>query len=46
MTSESLWNYYRYEVNDADYENNDYSNYRISNNKTKTSKSFEYKTKK
>ena len=44
MTSGSLWNYYRDEVNDSAIENNDDSN-KISNNKTVTSKSFEYKTK-
>ena len=45
MTSGSLWNYYRDEVNDSANENNDGNNFRISNNKTTTSKSFEYKTK-
>ena len=44
MTSVSLWNYYRDEVNDDANENNAAGNYRI-NNKTTTSKSFEYKTK-
>ena len=44
MTSESLWNYYRDEINDSDIEiNNDDS--KINNNKTIASKSFEYKTK-
>ena len=44
MTSGSLWNYYRDEVNDDENEN-DNANSRINNNKTITSKSFEYKTK-
>ena len=44
MISGSLWSYYRHEVNDSAYENNDADNYRINNNKTTTSKSFEYKT--
>ena len=44
-TSGSLWNYYRDEVNDSAKENNDANNFRINNNKTATSKSFEYKTK-
>ena len=44
MTSESLWNYYRAEVNDDANENNAANN-RINNNKTITRKSFEYKTK-
>ena len=43
MTSGSLWNYYRDEVNDDANENNA-GNYRIDNSKTVTSKSFEYKT--
>ena len=44
MTSGSLWNYYRDEVND--YENEiDSAYYWINNNKTITSKSFVYKTK-
>ena len=42
---ESLWNYYRDEVNDDENENNPAGNYRINNNKTKTSKSFKSKTK-
>ena len=42
MTSESLWNYYRVEVNDSGNEI-DYND-KI-NNKIKASKSFEYKTK-
>ena len=45
MTSGSLWNYHRDEVSDLANENNDANNYRINNNKTATSKSFEYKTK-
>ena len=44
-TSGSLWNYYRDEINDSTNENNDANSYRIKNNKTTTSKSFEYKTK-
>ena len=43
MTSGSLWNYYRYEINDDANENNAVNN-RI-NNKTIRSKSFQYKTK-
>ena len=39
MTSGSLWNYYRDEVNDDENEN-DNANNRISNNKTIKSKSF------
>ena len=42
MTSASLWNYYRDEVNDDETEIE--NNFRI-NNKTTTSKSFKYKTK-
>ena len=38
MTSGSLWNYYRDEVNDDANENNNASNYRINNNKTTTGK--------
>ena len=45
LTSVSLWNYYRDEVNDDANENNYAGNYRINYNKTTTSKSFEYKTK-
>ena len=45
MTSGSLGNYYRDEVNDAANENNDVGNYRINNEKTTMSKPFEYKTK-
>ena len=45
ITSGSLWNYYRDEVNYSANENNDASNYRMSNNKRATSKSFECKTK-
>ena len=44
VTSESLWNYYRDEINDSAIENNDDGN-KINNNKTITSKCFEYKTK-
>ena len=43
MTSESLWDFYRDEINDSADENDDANSYRINNNKT-TSKSFEYKT--
>ena len=45
MASDSLWNYYRDEVNDSTNENNDGNNYRINNSKTITSKYFKYKTK-
>ena len=45
MTSGSLWNYNRNEINDPASKNNDAYNYRIYNNKTTTIKSFEYKTK-
>ena len=45
MTLGSLWNYYRDEVNDSAEENNDANNFGINNNKTATSKSFEYRTK-
>ena len=45
MTSGTLWNYYRNEVNDSTYENNDANNFRINSNKTRISKSFEYKIK-
>ena len=44
MTSGSLWNYYRDEINDDEYENDDNGN-KINNNETTTSKSFKYKTK-
>ena len=44
MTSESLWNYYRNEVNYHVNENY-VANDRINNNKTITSKSFECKIK-
>ena len=44
MTSGSLWNYYRDEINDGANENNVACD-KINNNKTITSKSFEYKTK-
>ena len=43
MTSGSLWNYSRDEVNDSADENK--NNIRTNNNKTTTSKSFQYKTK-
>ena len=42
-TSGNLWNYYRDEINDSANENNDANNYRITNKKTTTNKSFEYK---
>ena len=42
ITSGSLWNYYRDEINDDE---NESVNNRINNNKTIRSKSFEYKTK-
>ena len=44
MISGSLWNDYRDKVNDSANENNDANNYRINNNKTTTSKYFEYTT--
>ena len=44
MTSGSLWNYHRHQVNDNASENNA-DNYRINKNKIITSKSFKYKTK-
>ena len=44
MTSGSLWNYYRDEIDDDANENNAGHN-KINNNKVITSKSFEYKTK-
>ena len=40
MTSGSSWNYYRKEVNDAAVEI--ITNYRVSNNNTTASRSFEY----
>ena len=43
MTSESLRNYYRNKIDDDENEND--INNRLNNNKTKTSKSFKYKTK-
>ena len=43
MTSESLWIYYRDEVNADATEI--VANYRINNSKVTTSRSFEYKTK-
>ena len=45
ITSRSLWNCYRNEVNNSANENNDANNYRINSNKTITSKSFKYKKK-
>ena len=44
LTSGSLWNYYRNEINDDENEN-DNANNRINNNKTITIKSFECMTK-
>ena len=44
ITSGSLWNFHRDEINDSSIENNDDGN-KINKNKTITSKSFEYKTK-
>ena len=44
MTSGSLWSYYKDEVND-DVNENKSDCYRMNNEKTKRSKSFEYKTK-
>ena len=43
--SASFWNYYRDKINNYANKNNDAINYRINNNKTTTSKSFEYKVK-
>ena len=40
-----MWNYYRHEVNHSANKNNDANNFGINNNKTRKSKSFEYKTK-
>ena len=45
MTSRSLRNYYRDEINYSVNENNDVNNSRINNNRTTISKSFDYKTK-
>ena len=45
MTSGSLWNYYRDEVNDDAYEHNDAGNYNLNKNKTAASKFLDYKTK-
>ena len=45
MTSGSLQNYYRNGINDDAMENDNANDKRIKNNKTITSKSFEYKTK-
>ena len=42
LTSGSLWSYYRNEINDDANKN---VNNRINNNKTRISKSFDYKTK-
>ena len=41
MTSGSLWNYYRNEINDSANENSDKDNYRINSNNTTSSKPFE-----
>ena len=45
LTSGSMCNYHRDEVSDDGNENNAADSYRIINNKTTTSRSFEYKTK-
>ena len=45
MTLRSVWNCYRNEVNDDANEKKDAGNYRINNNKTTTSKYFDYKAK-
>ena len=45
VTSGSLWNFYRNEMNDDANENNADCNYRTNENKTKTSKSFKCNTK-
>ena len=42
MTLRTLWNYYRDKINYDENENHNANN-RINNNKTTTSKSFEYK---
>ena len=44
ITSLSLWNYYKDEINDYENETNRFRN-RLNNNKTIRSTSFEYKTK-
>ena len=44
MSSGSLWNFYRNEINDDDNEK-DNANNKINNNKLITSEYFEYKTK-
>ena len=44
MTSGSLWNFYRDEINYSAIENNNDGN-KINNNQTITSKSFECRTK-
>ena len=44
MTSGSLWNYYRDEVNDNTTKNN-LDNYKINHNKTTATRCFEYMTK-
>ena len=46
VTLGSLWNYHIDEVNDNANENNADGNYVINHDKTITSRSFEYKTKK
>ena len=43
LKSESLWNYYKNEMNDDGAEVND-ANFKINNGKVITSRSFEYKT--
>ena len=40
MTSASLWNYYRNEVNNSANKNNDPYNFRINKDKTTTCKYF------
>ena len=42
VTSGTLWNYYRDEMNDDANKNNDAGNYKINNNKTTTDKPFNY----
>ena len=44
VTSLSLWNYYKDEINDYENETNRFRN-RLNNNKTIRSTSFEYKAK-
>ena len=45
MTAGSLWNYYKDELIDNTNKNSEAGNYMINNNKTGTSKYFEYRKK-